>query len=284
MYAAFATFAPLLGQGKEGDITHWVGMVLLMAALGLGTVSLRFRRKTKPAKPGKSSPFQQASRMREQQAVREEMEALFVQLSDLARQLNAQMDTRFAKLEQVIHEADRKIETLEALLRKSAGVEPLDVVVEDEPAADPKPTRRKKGRGRKKADSASPSGSPSKGSSTASASSSKASSGKSASPAAGSSASSREQSEPASSPPAKDAAANGSDGKKPASGATGETQSRTAGKSSPGSDRPSPEEQRYSHIYAMADAGAGPVEIARQTGQTTGEIELILNLRKSRLG
>lgn len=38
---------------------------------------------------------------------------------------------------------------------------------------------------------------------------------------------------------------------------------------------------RHAVIYELADAGFTPVEIARDLGRTPGEVELILNLRKS---
>ncbi len=37
---------------------------------------------------------------------------------------------------------------------------------------------------------------------------------------------------------------------------------------------------RHQSVYALADAGRTPVEIAQEVGQTTGEIELILALRR----
>ncbi len=37
---------------------------------------------------------------------------------------------------------------------------------------------------------------------------------------------------------------------------------------------------RHEIVYELADAGLTPIEIARDTGKTPGEIELILNLRK----
>jgi hypothetical protein len=38
---------------------------------------------------------------------------------------------------------------------------------------------------------------------------------------------------------------------------------------------------RYAVVYEMADGGRTPVEIARELGKTPGEVELILNLRRS---
>jgi len=38
----------------------------------------------------------------------------------------------------------------------------------------------------------------------------------------------------------------------------------------------------HQEIYRLADEGKPPTEIARQLGRTTGEVELILNLRRDR--
>ena len=45
-----------------------------------------------------------------------------------------------------------------------------------------------------------------------------------------------------------------------------------------------PEDPRRRQIFELADAGLSTVEIARQTGQPVGEVELILSLRSSRHG
>ncbi|MCH7883883.1 MAG: DUF2802 domain-containing protein, partial [Planctomycetes bacterium] len=52
-------------------------------------------------------------------------------------------------------------------------------------------------------------------------------------------------------------------------------------------DPPPPEEkeiddERYAPIYRLADSGLAAAEIAREVDRTTGEIELILSLRRTR--
>lgn len=42
------------------------------------------------------------------------------------------------------------------------------------------------------------------------------------------------------------------------------------------------EDSRDEPVFRLADSGMSPIEIARQTGKTTGEIELILALRKTK--
>lgn len=49
----------------------------------------------------------------------------------------------------------------------------------------------------------------------------------------------------------------------------------------PGSDPATDTDSRHVVVYELADAGFSPVEIARDLGKTPGEVELILNLRKT---
>jgi len=53
--------------------------------------------------------------LREQMEVRQNLQKLLVDLQDLARQINAHIDTRFCKLEVLIKEADEKIRQLQTL-------------------------------------------------------------------------------------------------------------------------------------------------------------------------
>ncbi len=50
-------------------------------------------------------------------AVKNDMERLLVELNELARQINGQIDTRYAKLEQTMADADRRISALRVLIR-----------------------------------------------------------------------------------------------------------------------------------------------------------------------
>ena len=104
---------------------------MLMVTLGLSTIAMRRRRSTRTPDI-REFAREQATKLRQQQGVREDMEQIFVQISELARELNAQMDTRFAKLEQTIATADARIASLEALLRQAAGVKGIDVLVQDD--------------------------------------------------------------------------------------------------------------------------------------------------------
>lgn len=131
-------------------------------------------------------------RFKNREPLRNDMEELLVQLQELSRQINAQIDTRFAKLEASIRSADERIERLQQLTESAPPPATFDALVDDDPTPAPSV------------------------------------------PVA-------QEPLPTAPPPV------------PASA--------------------------HDDIYRMADAGASPVDIARQTGQTTGEIQLILALR-----
>ncbi len=58
---------------------------------------------------------EQISQLREQDQMHDDMTELMVQLEKLARQINAQVDTRFAKLEKAIADADARLAELRRL-------------------------------------------------------------------------------------------------------------------------------------------------------------------------
>ncbi len=252
---SFVTTIPAILATDEGvtqDPMVKGGLLLVMVAVVLGMIMMGRRRRTREPDI-RDYAREQAAKVRQGQGVRDDLEQIFVQISDLARQLNAQMDTRFAKLEQAMADADRKIATLEGLLRRAAGVKGIDVTIGDEPAEEPAagtpdPQSAKAPQPQPARLPESPSANGGKGRKQ----------GKK--PA---------RTDKAGNPDAPASKANEPAPAKPATGAKGQA-------SADGGD------VRYTRVYQLADQGLPLVEIARQTGQTTGEIELILNLRKSR--
>ena len=59
-----------------------------------------------------------------QDRLRRDLEALMVELQELSRKIGAEIDTRFAKLEAGMRDADRRIATLTRLTRKTGQVPP----------------------------------------------------------------------------------------------------------------------------------------------------------------
>ena len=92
---------------------------LVIAVAVLAIVYITFVRPLRQKKKEKD-PFDRPARragLSQQKVVEREMSNLLVELSEMARQLTAQLDTRAAKLELLIREADEKI-----LLLQKAGV------------------------------------------------------------------------------------------------------------------------------------------------------------------
>jgi hypothetical protein len=131
----------------------------------------------------KKDPLENAPRssLAQQRSVERQMQNLLVELSEMSRQISAQLDTRAAKLEVLIREADEKIRQLKSL-QGAPTARPEDRFRMDEPADDRL-------------------------------------------------------------------------------------------------DPPDPPDPRYTEVYALADQGRSPFEIAQKLNRPAGEIELILALR-----
>jgi len=61
-----------------------------------------------------------------------DLEQVMLELDQLARQVHGKLDTRFAKLEAVIRDADERIDRLSRLVREARGRQSLDVIIDDE--------------------------------------------------------------------------------------------------------------------------------------------------------
>lgn len=154
-----------------------LGIVLL--AIYLLMSSLRKRRERQSDQEPRDSTLRAgAAPANDSQRMRRDLESLIVELQELSRTISAQIDTRFAKMEAVMRDADRRIATLTRLTRDA----------ED---------HARQAEGRIEGDSS----------------------------------------------------------------------------------VPTDQDVRHTVVYELADGGASAVEIAKRLGRTTGEIELILNLR-----
>lgn len=99
-------------DGNQG----WVLIGLAVVALIYMAVirpTMRKRQTPPSATPG----FAALSRQR---GVEQQMQSLLVELSDMARQMNAQIDSRAAKLEVLLQEADQKIASLQSTIQSPA--------------------------------------------------------------------------------------------------------------------------------------------------------------------
>ncbi len=155
--------ANIIAESSKDSSTQYL---LLLAAVVMGTcVILNMRRR----RPLDGSPKQYRreidSAVGQGASVKRDMERLLVELEELSRKINSQVDTKFAKLEQSISDADRRISAMRILIdeckRVSANVDtpaaaepqeedaskestdsPPDPAVQS-PAAPPDPLRQK---------------------------------------------------------------------------------------------------------------------------------------------
>ncbi len=105
-----------------------VGIVLMTGVMLRVTLRrLRAMRET----PNSDVRASYARSIQQQSAVRGDVERVMVELEQVARQIQGQIDTRFAKLEAVIRDADNRIEHL-TRLTEPPSTPTLDVTVDDQ--------------------------------------------------------------------------------------------------------------------------------------------------------
>jgi hypothetical protein len=103
-------FAPLAQIQGKLDIQTWAALIVAI----LATAYLFLRAKAKARKDPLARQSTQPS-LAQQRAVERQMSNLLVELSEMARAVSAGLDTRAAKLQVLIDEADQRIAALKAL-------------------------------------------------------------------------------------------------------------------------------------------------------------------------
>ena len=119
-------------------------IMLAAAVVGLTILMLSTRRKLRNhqrrTEPTARERFTELER--EVKTTRN-VEEVMLELDQLSRQIHGRLDTKFAKLEAIIRDADQRIAELSRLLRASSGDAACDVTVEatgaDEPSPDSSP-------------------------------------------------------------------------------------------------------------------------------------------------
>jgi hypothetical protein len=111
-------------------ITKWAAVILAILTILYATLRPMFRKKDPLDKPAGFGSLAQ------QRAVERQMQNALVEMAEMARQISAQIDTRAAKLEALIREADQKIAAMKA--QDSNGSPPASSLPLDAPAQDPR--------------------------------------------------------------------------------------------------------------------------------------------------
>src|SRR3954471_23815949 len=115
----------LLEIPLSSDQRGWVALAIAMICIGF----VMFRKKVK-RDPLNKPAFGSLSQER---SVERQMQNLLVELSEMTRRMSAQIDTRAAKLESLIKEADERIAMLKRIDGESLKDEPLRTTVESSP-------------------------------------------------------------------------------------------------------------------------------------------------------
>ncbi|MCC6423890.1 MAG: hypothetical protein IT447_10465 [Phycisphaerales bacterium] len=111
------------------DLPQWVAL-----CVGVVAVSYLMLRSRKNKDPLRKTPSISLS---QQRSVERDMSNLLVELSDMARQISGQLDTRAAKLELLIKEADEKIAALRSTASMSAASSPSGLMYNEPPVTIP---------------------------------------------------------------------------------------------------------------------------------------------------
>lgn len=92
------------------DTTRWI---LIGAALAAAFYLIVLRPKMRKGR--RSDPLDRPGELSRQRGIEREMSAILVELTDMTRQVSSQLDTRAAKLEVLIQQADQRIAMLQSL-------------------------------------------------------------------------------------------------------------------------------------------------------------------------
>jgi len=112
----------LLEIPPPSPATSWI-------AIGIGVATIVYVAFIRPlGKKKANDPLSRPPGLARQRSVERDMSNLLVELSDMARQMTGQLDTRAARLEALMREADEKIAMLRSL--QSGGGPPHGVLVE----------------------------------------------------------------------------------------------------------------------------------------------------------
>ena len=119
-----------LGIGSLDPVQ--LGM-FVAAAAGLTMVMVStYRRQQRSARSETPTVRQRYDDSRRQTSAKRELEQVMLELDQLARQVHGRLDTKLARLEIVIRDADARIERLSRLMRSAQGGDSVDATLESE--------------------------------------------------------------------------------------------------------------------------------------------------------
>jgi hypothetical protein len=109
-------------------------LVLVLGVIGLLLIMTRRRLRESQNSP-RAYAREQIRRIRDERKVNHEVQDVMVELQQVSREVGAQIETRFAKLESAIRSADQRIDRLTRLIRQADGKATVDVTVAEDTGA-----------------------------------------------------------------------------------------------------------------------------------------------------
>ncbi len=128
----FLAVHALVLSGASGISASQIAM-LALAVAGISIVMILTRRRIRDSQRlNRTSARQRFARLEEESRAGRDLEQVMLELDQLSRQVHGRINTQVAKLEAVMREADRKIESLTRLTRSAHGVPALEVTLDGE--------------------------------------------------------------------------------------------------------------------------------------------------------
>jgi len=129
-----STQCRLVAAGGDSAIDVPQIVMLALAVVCLTAVMLATRRRIRDSQrqPSHTAREQFAQRKEQSRAVRD-IEQVMLELDQLSRQIHGRIDTKLARLEAVIRDADARIEKLSRLAGNTEGQTQFEVTLHEEP-------------------------------------------------------------------------------------------------------------------------------------------------------
>lgn len=108
------------------------GMLAIVAVVTTFSLIAASRRRQRGVPSPRAYVREHLTAIKEEKAVRSDLADIMIQLQQVAREINAQLDAKFRRLERCICEADERIDRLSRIKRGAEGQPVLDVTVCDE--------------------------------------------------------------------------------------------------------------------------------------------------------
>lgn len=108
------------------------GMAIAGTILVMRATRKNWTRSKRSAQQSIEPTRERFAKLKVEKAATRDLEDAMYELDQLSRQVHGRLDTKFAKLEMVIRDADERIDKLSRLVRSAAGTQTLDVTLEEE--------------------------------------------------------------------------------------------------------------------------------------------------------